>query len=85
MTNFYLVKPYFYIKAYDMLGHSNKIFAERYQTLENCQELLKKMNVKIHDFVTFVPEDISEEFPSNIKRRPSLLNYRINVEGQILS
>lgn len=43
------------------------------------------MDISIHDFVTFVPEDISEEFPSNIKRRPSLLNYRINYEGQNLS
>lgn len=30
MRNFYLIKPYFYIKAFDWLGHSNKVFAERY-------------------------------------------------------
>lgn len=38
----------------------------------------------MHDFVTFVPEEISEEFPIHLKRRPSLLTYRINVEGQNL-
>lgn len=27
MRNFYLIKPYFYIKAFDMLGQSNKILA----------------------------------------------------------
>jgi hypothetical protein len=27
MRSFYLVKPYFYIRAFDMLGHSNKVFA----------------------------------------------------------
>jgi hypothetical protein len=46
---------------------------------------VKRENYKVHDFVTFVPEEISEEFPSHLKRRPSLLTYRINVEGQNLS
>lgn len=60
MRHFYLIKPYFYIKAFDMLGQSNKIFSETYQTLDNCQELIKREGYKVHDFVTFVPEEISE-------------------------
>ena len=32
--------------------------------------------------MTFVPEEISQEFPKLLKRRPSLMSYRINLEGQ---
>lgn len=68
-----------------MLGQSNQVFAQGYKWLESCQELVKREGYNLHDFVTFVPEEISEEFPSQLKRRPSLLTYRINVEGQNLS
>lgn len=36
MRTFYLVKPYFYIKAFDMLGQSNRIFAASYCPIDSC-------------------------------------------------
>lgn len=36
MRTFYLVKPYFYIKAFDMLGQSNRIFAATYCPIDSC-------------------------------------------------
>jgi len=87
LQDFILVKPYFYIKAHDYvgLGSINKIFSQRYRTLENCRELCAHLKIEEKDFVSFVPEEISAEFPKNIKRRPSLINYRFNLQGQNLT
>ncbi len=84
MSAFVLVKPYFYIKAYDYvgLGAINKHCAKHYATVDNCQQLIERLRIPLHDFVLFVPDAISEEFPATIKRRPSLVNYRINLQGQ---
>jgi hypothetical protein len=46
---------------------------------------LEKLKISVHDFVSFVPEEISQEFPPTLKRRASLQNYRINLEGQTMS
>lgn len=87
MQQFILVKPNFYIKAYDYvgLGSINRIFTHRYKTMDNCTDLIDYLKISVKDFVTFVPEEIGAEFPKTLKRRPSLVSYRINLEGQNLT
>jgi hypothetical protein len=88
MASFVLVKPYFFIRALDYLafgGPIDKFFSKRYSTVENCAELCKLIDINVHDFASFVPEVISEEFPASFVRKPSLSTYRINVQGQNMS
>lgn len=61
MKSFYLVQPYFYIKAYDYigLGSIHKFFGEHYHHVDTCTDLVKYLKITVHDFVTFVPEEIS--------------------------
>lgn len=84
LKEFILVRPYFYHKAYDYvgLGSISKQFNERYATLDSSAELCARLGITVHDFVSFVPEIISAEFPKNLKRRTSLATYRINLQGQ---
>ena len=82
-----MVKPYFYIKAFDYvgLGSVHRMFSSRYLTLDSCQDLVEHLKIPVKDFVTFVPEEISVGFPKTFKKRPSLVSYRINLEGQNLT
>ena len=61
LKEFILVKPYFYIKAFDYvgLGTINRLFKHRYITLDSCTQLLEHLNIPVKDFVTFVPEELS--------------------------
>lgn len=88
MASFVLAKPYFFIRALDYLafgGPIDKFFSKRYSTVEDCAELCKLLDINVHDFASFVPEVISEEFPASFVRKPSLATYRINVQGQNMS
>jgi hypothetical protein len=62
LKEFILVKPYFYHKAYDYvgLGAINRLFANRHVAFDNCQALLEHLKVPVKDFVSFVPEELSQ-------------------------
>ena len=62
---FAVVKPNWYIKCFDYLdwvgmGSSFSIAHKGYKTFSNCEELCEHFQIPIHDFVSFVPEEISE-------------------------
>ena len=86
MKAFILVKPNFYLKAVNFLfGSANRLFNQRYQQAANCEELCDTLSIPIHEFVSFVPEELAESFPEKYKRRQSICRYRMNVFGQNLT
>ena len=87
MDAFVLVKPSFYLKALNYLAIANSggLFKKCYSTVENCQELCEKLKISVQDFVSFVPEEYSLEFPEKFKRNPTLQSYRVNYFGQNLT
>ena len=66
-------------------GTNHKYFSKNYSTLEKCQELCEIISLSPQDFVSFVPEVISHEFPEKYRLRMSLRNFRVNVYGQNIS
>jgi hypothetical protein len=87
MTAFVLVKPTFYLRAmnYISIAISGSLFNKCYSTLDNCQQLCDKLKISVQEFVRFVPEIYSEEFPEKYKRNASLRSYRVNLFGQEMS
>lgn len=87
MDAFVLVKPSFYLKALNYLAIANSggLFKKSYFTVESCQELCEKLKISVQDFVSFVPEEYSMEFPEKYKRNPTLQSYRVNYFGQNLT
>ena len=52
--------------------------------IDNCKQLCDRLELPLKEFVEFVPEPISKEFPQSLKKkRPSLTSFRVNLYGQI--
>ena len=90
VNEFWVVKAGWYIKCFDYvdwlgMGSLYSSVHRNYHTAEDCQTICDHFHIPVQDFVSFVPEQISEEFPAKFKRRPSLVSYRMNVEGQNLT